>query len=85
MYKKYAIIILQNKTRYVSSILGMYQYLVIHDLYMRYIKIQCYFLQAFGTESGHVEIHKLKANFYHSKEENYLQELNTFMRYVAIL
>ncbi|XP_050593716.1 cytoplasmic dynein 2 intermediate chain 1 [Bombus affinis] len=40
---------------------------------------------AFGTECGHVEIHKLKMNFYHSKEEDYLQELNAFMRYVAIL
>ncbi|KAK9295652.1 hypothetical protein QLX08_010078 [Tetragonisca angustula] len=40
---------------------------------------------AFGTESGHVEIHKLKANFYHSKKEDYLQELNTFMTYVATL
>lgn len=45
----------------------------------------CYFFQAFGTECGHVEIHKLKMNFYHSKEEDYLQELNAFMRYVAIL
>ncbi|XP_053977008.1 cytoplasmic dynein 2 intermediate chain 1 isoform X1 [Hylaeus volcanicus] len=40
---------------------------------------------ALGTESGNVEIHKLKTNFCYSKKEDYLQELNTFMRYVAIL
>ncbi|XP_076650972.1 cytoplasmic dynein 2 intermediate chain 1 [Halictus rubicundus] len=40
---------------------------------------------AFGTEAGNVEIHKLKPDFCHSKKEDYLQELNTFMRYVAIL
>lgn len=40
---------------------------------------------AFGIESGDVEIHKLKTNFYHSKKEDYLEELNTFMRYIAIL
>ncbi|XP_076242059.1 cytoplasmic dynein 2 intermediate chain 1 isoform X2 [Calliopsis andreniformis] len=40
---------------------------------------------AVGTESGNVEIYKLKTNFYYSKKEEYLQELNTFMRYIAIL
>ncbi|XP_015434897.1 PREDICTED: WD repeat-containing protein 60 [Dufourea novaeangliae] len=40
---------------------------------------------AFGTESGNVEIHKLKPNFCYSKKEDYLQESNNFMRYVAIL
>ncbi|XP_076630071.1 cytoplasmic dynein 2 intermediate chain 1 isoform X1 [Colletes latitarsis] len=40
---------------------------------------------ALGTESGNVEIHKLKTNFYYAKKEDYLQELNTFMRYIAIL
>ncbi|XP_078033323.1 cytoplasmic dynein 2 intermediate chain 1 isoform X1 [Augochlora pura] len=40
---------------------------------------------AFGTETGNVEIYKLKSDFCNSKEEDYLQELNTFMRYVAIL
>ncbi|CAL7937715.1 unnamed protein product [Xylocopa violacea] len=39
----------------------------------------------FGTESGEVEIHKLKTNFCYSKKKDYSQELNTFMQYVAIL
>ncbi|XP_076173839.1 cytoplasmic dynein 2 intermediate chain 1 isoform X2 [Ptiloglossa arizonensis] len=40
---------------------------------------------ALGLEFGNVEIHKLKTNFYYSKKEDYLQELNTFLQYVAIL
>ncbi|XP_029047620.2 cytoplasmic dynein 2 intermediate chain 1 [Osmia bicornis bicornis] len=40
---------------------------------------------AFGTESGNVEIHKLKANVRYTKKEDYLEELNTFLRYVTIL
>lgn len=40
---------------------------------------------AFGTETGNVEIHKLKGNVYYSKKEDCLEELNTFLRYIAIL
>ncbi|XP_076677977.1 cytoplasmic dynein 2 intermediate chain 1 isoform X2 [Andrena cerasifolii] len=40
---------------------------------------------ALGTESGNVEIHKLKSNFHYSKKEKYLQEFDTFMRYIAVL
>ncbi|XP_076758616.1 cytoplasmic dynein 2 intermediate chain 1 isoform X2 [Xylocopa sonorina] len=39
----------------------------------------------FGTESGEVEIHKLKTNFCYTKKKDYSEELNTFMQYVAIL
>ncbi|CAK9824334.1 Cytoplasmic dynein 2 intermediate chain 1 [Anthophora retusa] len=46
--------------------------------------MSCQYL-AFGMEFGNVEIHKLKTNFYYSKKEDYLQELNTFMQYVKIL
>ncbi|XP_017795904.1 PREDICTED: WD repeat-containing protein 60 [Habropoda laboriosa] len=47
-------------------------------------EMSCQYL-ALGMESGNVEIHKLKTNFYYSKKEDYLQELNTFMQYVKIL
>ncbi|XP_012153393.2 cytoplasmic dynein 2 intermediate chain 1 isoform X1 [Megachile rotundata] len=40
---------------------------------------------AFGTETGTVEIHRLKGNVYYSKKEDCLKELNTFLRYIAIL
>jgi len=35
-------------------------------------------------ESGNIEIHKLKKDFYYSKKEEFLQELNIFSRYVSI-
>ncbi|XP_072759998.1 cytoplasmic dynein 2 intermediate chain 1 [Anoplolepis gracilipes] len=39
---------------------------------------------ALGTESGNVEVHKLKKDFYYSKKEEFLQELNVFSRYVSV-
>ncbi|KAL0113853.1 hypothetical protein PUN28_011292 [Cardiocondyla obscurior] len=39
---------------------------------------------ALGTESGNVEVHKLKKEFYYSKKEEVLQELNLFSRYVSV-
>ncbi|XP_011337865.2 WD repeat-containing protein 60 [Ooceraea biroi] len=39
---------------------------------------------ALGTESGNVEIHKLKKDFHYTKKEEFLQELNVFSRYVSI-
>ncbi|XP_029671470.1 WD repeat-containing protein 60-like isoform X2 [Formica exsecta] len=39
---------------------------------------------AFGTESGNVEVHKLKKDFYYSKKEEFLQEFNVFSRYVSV-
>ncbi|XP_070155041.1 cytoplasmic dynein 2 intermediate chain 1 isoform X2 [Polyergus mexicanus] len=38
----------------------------------------------FGTESGNVEVHKLKKDFYYSKKEEFLQEFNVFSRYVSV-
>lgn len=40
---------------------------------------------AFGTESGYVEVHRLKTDFCYSKKEDSMQELNTFTHYMAIL
>ncbi|XP_011148975.1 WD repeat-containing protein 60 isoform X2 [Harpegnathos saltator] len=39
---------------------------------------------AFGMESGNVEVHKLRKNFYHSRREEFLQELDIFSRYVSV-
>ncbi|KAG5345532.1 WDR60 protein, partial [Acromyrmex charruanus] len=39
---------------------------------------------AIGMESGNIEIHKLKKDFYYSKKEEFLQELDIFSRYVSI-
>ncbi|GAB1859922.1 Wd repeat-containing protein 60 [Camponotus japonicus] len=39
---------------------------------------------ALGTESGNVEVHKLKKDFYYSKKEEFLEELNVFSRYVSV-
>lgn len=39
---------------------------------------------AVGTESGNVEVHKLRKDFYYSKKEEFLQELNVFSRYVSV-
>ncbi|KMQ96611.1 wd repeat-containing protein 60 [Lasius niger] len=39
---------------------------------------------ALGTESGNVEVHKLRKDFYYSKKEEFLQELNVFSRYVLV-
>ncbi|XP_011156708.1 cytoplasmic dynein 2 intermediate chain 1 isoform X2 [Solenopsis invicta] len=39
---------------------------------------------AVGTESGYVEVHKLKKDFYYSKKEEFLQELDIFSRYVLV-
>ncbi|KAL6262566.1 hypothetical protein P5V15_005358 [Pogonomyrmex californicus] len=39
---------------------------------------------AFGMESGNVEIHKLRKDFYYSKKEEFLQELDIFSRFVSI-
>lgn len=35
-------------------------------------------------ESGNIEVHKLKKDFYYSKKEEFLQELDIFSRYVSI-
>lgn len=35
-------------------------------------------------ESGNVEIHKLRKDFYYSKNEEFLQELDVFLRYVSV-
>ncbi|XP_018392135.1 PREDICTED: WD repeat-containing protein 60 [Cyphomyrmex costatus] len=39
---------------------------------------------AIGMESGNIEIHKLKKDFYYSKKEEFLRELDTFLRYVSV-
>ncbi|XP_012543716.1 WD repeat-containing protein 60 isoform X2 [Monomorium pharaonis] len=39
---------------------------------------------AVGMESGYVEVHKLKKGFYNSKNEEFLQELDIFSRYVSV-
>ncbi|XP_018316438.1 WD repeat-containing protein 60 isoform X3 [Mycetomoellerius zeteki] len=39
---------------------------------------------AIGMESGNIEVHKLKKDFYYSKKEEFLQELDIFSRYVSI-
>ncbi|XP_011875814.1 PREDICTED: WD repeat-containing protein 60 isoform X2 [Vollenhovia emeryi] len=39
---------------------------------------------ALGTESGNVEVHKLRRGFCYSKKEEFLQELNLFSRYVSV-
>ncbi|XP_033208063.1 WD repeat-containing protein 60 isoform X2 [Belonocnema kinseyi] len=40
---------------------------------------------AIGTETGSVEVHKLKKDFYYSQQEEFLEEMNMFLRYVAVL
>ncbi|XP_014469680.1 PREDICTED: WD repeat-containing protein 60 [Dinoponera quadriceps] len=37
-----------------------------------------------GMESGDVEVHKLRKDFYYSRREDFLQELNVFSRYVSV-
>ncbi|XP_032675193.1 WD repeat-containing protein 60 isoform X2 [Odontomachus brunneus] len=39
---------------------------------------------AVGMESGDVEVHKLRKDFYYSRKEEFLQELNVFSRYVSV-
>ncbi|XP_011505727.1 PREDICTED: WD repeat-containing protein 60 [Ceratosolen solmsi marchali] len=39
---------------------------------------------ALGTDTGNVEVHKLKKNFY-SKQDDFLQEMKTFLNYVSFL
>lgn len=48
-------------------------------------KLNTFKLQAIGTETGNVEVHKLCKDFYYSHQEDFLEEMNTFLRYVAIL
>ncbi|OXU23624.1 hypothetical protein TSAR_005944 [Trichomalopsis sarcophagae] len=40
---------------------------------------------ALGTDTGNVEVHKLKKDFFFSQQDDFLQEMNTFLRYVSIL
>ncbi|KAJ8684293.1 hypothetical protein QAD02_020085 [Eretmocerus hayati] len=40
---------------------------------------------AVGTDTGNVEVHKLKQDFHYSEQKDISQEINTFLRYVSIL